>query len=161
MAKFKRTDTGEIVNVVSWGANGTYTDYYDSKGEFHHTDLNRYNHFEEIIESPQSGIDWEQRKYDLAKDMFSRMMVAFNTDNDKCGFRAAVKKHRFIQRQDRNNVHCRCRKNRSQCVYRKVQRILLSIAKWKRKRVRYAERLCHCPLFQSPIKGVAKNVWHE
>ena len=91
MAKFKRTDTGEIVNVVSWGANRTYTDYYDSKGEFHHTDLNRYNHFEEIIESPQSGIDWEQRKYDLAKDMFSRMMVAFNTDNDKCGFRAAVK----------------------------------------------------------------------
>jgi hypothetical protein len=91
MAKFKRTDTGEIVNVVSWGANGTYTDYYDSKGEFHHTDLNRYNYFEEIIESPQSGIDWEQRKYDLAKDMFSRMMVAFNTDNDKCGFRAAVK----------------------------------------------------------------------
>lgn len=27
--------------------------------------------------------------------------------------------------------------------------------------MRYAERLCHCPLFQSPIKGVAKNVWHD
>lgn len=69
MAKFKRIDTGEVVNVVSWGANGTYTDYYDSKGKFHHTDLNRYNHFEEIIESLQSGIDWEQRRYEIAKDM--------------------------------------------------------------------------------------------
>lgn len=67
MAKFKRVDTGEVVNVVSWGANGTYTDYYDSKGKFHHTDLNRYNHFEEIIESSQSGIDWEQRRYEIAK----------------------------------------------------------------------------------------------
>ena len=56
MAKFKRIDTGEVVNVVSWGANGTYTDYYDSKGKFHHTDLNRYNHFEEIIESSQSAL---------------------------------------------------------------------------------------------------------
>lgn len=69
MAKFKRIDTGEVVNVVSWGANGTYTDYYDSKGKFYHTDLNRYNHFEEIIESSQSGIDWEQRRYEIAKDM--------------------------------------------------------------------------------------------
>lgn len=69
MAKFKRIDTGEVVNVVSWGANGTYTDYYDSKGKFHHTDLNRYNYFEEIIESSQSGIDWEQRRYEIAKDM--------------------------------------------------------------------------------------------
>lgn len=33
MAKFKRIDTGGVVNVVSWGANGTYTDYYNSKKE--------------------------------------------------------------------------------------------------------------------------------
>ena len=32
-------------------------------------DLNRYNYFEEIIESSQSGIDWEQRRYEIAKDM--------------------------------------------------------------------------------------------
>ena len=61
--------TGEVVNVVSWGANGTYTDYYDSKGVFHHTNLNRYNCFEEILETPQNGIDWEQRRYEIAKDM--------------------------------------------------------------------------------------------
>lgn len=69
MAKFKRIDTGEIVNIVSWGANGTFTNYYDSQGKFQHTDLNRYNYFEEIIESSQSGIDWEQRRYEIAKDM--------------------------------------------------------------------------------------------
>lgn len=56
MAKAKRIDTGEIVNIVSWGATGSYTDYYDSKGEFHHTDLNRYNHFEDIIENGYSTV---------------------------------------------------------------------------------------------------------
>lgn len=46
---------------------------------------------ESICEQPQQeSIDWEQREYDLAKDMFSKMMVAFNTDNDKCGFRGTV-----------------------------------------------------------------------
>lgn len=46
---------------------------------------------ESICEQPQQKpIDWEQREYDLAKDMFSKMMVAFNTDNDKCGFRGVV-----------------------------------------------------------------------
>lgn len=30
-------------------------------------------------------------QYNLASDIFSRMMVALNTDNEKCGFRAAVK----------------------------------------------------------------------
>lgn len=37
----------------------------------------------------QKPIDWEQREYDLAKDMFSRMMIAYNTDNDRC-FRGTV-----------------------------------------------------------------------
>lgn len=46
-------------------------------------------------------------------------------------------------------------------LYRKLDRTCWEIAKWKRKRVRYAERLCHCPPFQNPIKGVAKNVWHD
>lgn len=75
MAKFRNTDTGEIVNVVAWGANGTYTDYYDSKGVFHHSALNRYNHFEEIIERQQNGIDWEQRRYEIAKEMLSAIYI--------------------------------------------------------------------------------------
>ena len=38
---------------------------------------------ESICEQLQHDpIDWEQREYDLAKDMFSRMMVAYNTDID-------------------------------------------------------------------------------
>ena len=47
---------------------------------------------ESICEQPQQeSIDWEQREYDLAKDMFSRMMVAYNTDTDngRC-FRGTV-----------------------------------------------------------------------
>lgn len=76
MAKCRRIDTGEIVDVVSWGANGSYTDYYDSKGEFHHTDLNRYNHFEDIIEDTKDGIDWEKRRYEIAKEAVNGLLVA-------------------------------------------------------------------------------------
>ena len=81
MAKFKRIDTGEIVNIVSWGANGTFTNYYDSQGKFQHTDLNRYNYFEEIIESSQSGIDWEQRRYEIAKDMLCAIYMDEGNEN--------------------------------------------------------------------------------
>lgn len=42
-------------------------------------------------DNAKSNIDWEMRQYNLASDMFSRMMVALNADNEKCGFRAAVK----------------------------------------------------------------------
>lgn len=38
-----------------------------------------------------SVVDWEKRKYDLASDLFARMMVEYNKDNDKFGFRAAIK----------------------------------------------------------------------
>lgn len=76
MAKAKRIDTGEIVNIVSWGATGSYTDYYDSKGEFHHTDLNRYNHFEDIIEDKKDGIDWEKRRYEIAKEAVNGLLAA-------------------------------------------------------------------------------------
>ena len=45
---------------------------------------------ESICEQLQHDpVDWEQREYDLAKDMFSRMMIAYNTDNDRC-FRGTV-----------------------------------------------------------------------
>lgn len=42
-------------------------------------------------DNAKSNIDWEMRQYNIASDMFSRMMVALNMDNEKCGFRAAVK----------------------------------------------------------------------
>lgn len=42
-------------------------------------------------DNTKSSVDWEKRKYDLASDLFARMMVAYNKDNDKCGFRGAVK----------------------------------------------------------------------
>lgn len=76
MAKCRRIDTGEIVDVVSWGYNGSYTDYYDSKGEFHHTHLNRYNFFEDIIEYTKDGIDWEERRYEIAKEAVNGLLAA-------------------------------------------------------------------------------------
>ncbi len=76
MAKCRRIDTGEIVDVVSWGYNGSYTDYYDSKGEFHHTNLNKYNYFEDIIEDTKDGIDWEKRRYEIAKEAVNGLLAA-------------------------------------------------------------------------------------
>lgn len=75
MAKCRIIDTGEIVDVVSWGESGTFTDYYDSTGVFHHSNLNKYKHFEEIMESPQNNIDWEQRRYEIAKDMLCAIYI--------------------------------------------------------------------------------------
>ena len=42
-------------------------------------------------DNAKASIDWKRRKYDLATDLFARMMVAYNKDNDKCGFREAIK----------------------------------------------------------------------
>lgn len=76
MAKFKRIDTGEIVDVVSWGATGSYTDYYNGKGVSYHTNLNKYNHFEEIMEDTKDDIDWEERRYEIAKEAVNGLLAA-------------------------------------------------------------------------------------
>lgn len=42
--------TGEEVEIIRYGANGTYTDYIDSKGNLMHAKMSFFEHFETICE---------------------------------------------------------------------------------------------------------------
>ena len=59
--------TGEIVDVVSWSASGLYTDYIDSAGNAVTSKLDYNKDFDFIDNELTSEIDWEQRRYELAK----------------------------------------------------------------------------------------------
>lgn len=70
--------TGEIVDVINYynlmSAERDTNDsvsYIDSKGEEHHHEkgLNLWWDFEDIEKVPKTNIDWEQRRYEIAKTM--------------------------------------------------------------------------------------------
>ena len=72
--------TGEIVDVISWTAPfGTNRDdtrdfvsYIDSKGrERVNVPMNFYWEFEDVEEVLSTDIDWEQRRYEIAKEVFA------------------------------------------------------------------------------------------
>ena len=98
MAKVKIINTGEIVNIVSWGATGSYTDYYDSKGEFHHTNLNRYNFFEDIIEYTKDGAGREDSR-DGENSRFGRSERR-RRDNGSTGSAEDKRRRRDENRED-------------------------------------------------------------
>lgn len=72
--KAKIKATGDIVEVVAYGVDGSYTNYVDRKGDFHTTTLNFYSELELCC-----CIDWEQRRYEIAKEAVRG--VAFNADS--------------------------------------------------------------------------------
>jgi len=72
--------TGEIVDVISWTApfgtnrNDTrdFVSYIDSKGrERVNVPMNFYWEFEDVEEVLSTDIDWEQRRYEIAKDILA------------------------------------------------------------------------------------------
>lgn len=71
MAKYRKKDTGEIVEVVSFSNTGENTKYYDNDGILHETNLNLYKSFEAIYE-----IDWEHRRYEIAKEAMNGLLAA-------------------------------------------------------------------------------------
>lgn len=80
MRKLKIKKTGEIVDVVNFGCgtNRSKADkvsYIDSKGVEHVDEpLNYYWDFEEIS-SLDDSIDWEQRRYEIAKDVLITLIA--------------------------------------------------------------------------------------
>lgn len=74
--KRKLRKTGEIVDVINYynlmSAERDTNDsvsYIDSKGEEHHHEkgLNLWWDFEDIEKTLSTDIDWEQRRYEIAK----------------------------------------------------------------------------------------------
>ena len=81
--------TGEIVDVIAWynlmGAERDMNDsvsYIDSKGNecVKVEGLNLAWDFEDVEESPKSDIDWEQRRYNTAKDVLTAIMGRISYD---------------------------------------------------------------------------------
>lgn len=77
-------NTGEIVDVISYNKYTNtarnydldWVSYIDSKGrEYEHEKgLNIYWDFEDVEAIPGTNIDWEQRRYEVAKDMLSMFL---------------------------------------------------------------------------------------
>lgn len=72
--------TGEIVDVITWynimgtkRYKGDSVSYIDSKREEHEHEkgLNIYWDFENVEEVTNTDIDWEQRRYEVAKEVFA------------------------------------------------------------------------------------------
>jgi len=66
--KARNKKTGEIVEVERWGSDGSYTVYRNSEGDSINLPVSFYDNFEEIVEA-EDAIDWEQRRYEIAKEM--------------------------------------------------------------------------------------------
>lgn len=71
MARYRKKDTGEIVDVASYSMCGGYTKYIDSKGTLHKENISFYNAFEDINETK-----WEQRRYEIAKEAMNGLLAA-------------------------------------------------------------------------------------
>ena len=81
--------TGEIVDVIAWynlmGAERDMNDsvsYIDSKGNecVKVEGLNLVWDFEDVEESLKSDIDWEQRRYNIAKGVLTAIMGRISYD---------------------------------------------------------------------------------
>lgn len=78
--KKKLRKTGEIVDVIDWYEftpnerdDSDYVSYIDSKGEEHPKEkLNINFDFEDVEEGLTKEIDWEERRYEIAKELFCK-----------------------------------------------------------------------------------------
>lgn len=91
--------TGEIVDVIMFTApyvtdrddTKDFVDYIDSKGrERRRVPMNYYWDLEDVEEELTNKIDWEQRRYEIAKDVFAEIYDIFqNEHSEKVAVRAA------------------------------------------------------------------------
>lgn len=76
-ARDKRT--GEIVEIERYGSDGSYTVFRNSEGELMNLPVSFYDNFEEIEET-EVPIDWERRRYEIAKEFLPNAAIAVNAD---------------------------------------------------------------------------------
>lgn len=76
--KARHKITGEMVEVIRYGNDGSYTEFINSKGIVCNLPISFYDSFEEVVEDT---IDWELRRYEIAKGMmpqvFHELTIAF------------------------------------------------------------------------------------
>ena len=72
--KLKIRKTGEIVDVISFSCDTErkptdVVDYIDSKGVEHPNE--KFNYYWDLEPIDISNIDWEQRRYEIAKSLYA------------------------------------------------------------------------------------------
>lgn len=66
--KARDKKTNEIVEIIRFGCDGSYTVIRNSNGDLMNLPISYYDNYEEIIETDDT-IDWEQRRYEIAREM--------------------------------------------------------------------------------------------
>lgn len=76
--KARNKQTGEIVEILRYGETGGYTVFKNGLGVEMNLPINFYDNFE-VLEETESAIDWEQRRYEIAKEMLPQAAISVNT----------------------------------------------------------------------------------
>lgn len=64
--KARNKQTGEIVEIERYDEKGRYTVFRNSDGELMNLPINFYDNYE-LISEDEDSIDWEQRRYEIAR----------------------------------------------------------------------------------------------
>lgn len=74
--KARNKQTGEIVEILRYGEKGDYTVFRNGVGIEMNLPISFYDNFEVI--GGGDAIDWEQRRYEIAKDFLATAAVSVN-----------------------------------------------------------------------------------
>lgn len=66
--KARDKKTNEIVEIIRFGGDGSYTVIRNSNGKLMNLPISYYDNYEEVTETDDT-IDWEQRRYEIAREM--------------------------------------------------------------------------------------------
>ena len=66
--------TGEEINIIGISKEWGTTQYLDRDGVYHQRNFNDGEI--KILEPEENAIDWEQRRYELAKEAMNRILTA-------------------------------------------------------------------------------------
>ena len=75
--KARLKKTGEILDVVSWGLDGSYVSYMKNGELVSDYTVSCYKDFESIVED---NIDWEQRKFEIIKSAVTGLYSKHDED---------------------------------------------------------------------------------
>ena len=79
--KFRNRETGEIINVLRHNERGTFAECINKKGEVYGLQFhNLFSEYERVIED--KTINWEQRRYEIAKAMLPTCLDEYSSMDD-------------------------------------------------------------------------------
>lgn len=78
--KYRHRKTGEIINVLRHNERGDFAECTDNNGKVYGLQVNLFRDYEQVIED--KTINWEQRRYEIAKAMFPTCIEEYSSMDD-------------------------------------------------------------------------------